>query len=99
VNGLKLGNVTGWGILIVEGDLELGGGFNWNGIILATGAVKLNGGAGPDALNIQGQLLSGTSTVTDISLNGSNNITYNSCHVKKATSQAPLNVLSWKQNF
>ncbi len=99
VNGLKLSNVTGWGILIVEGDLELGGGFNWNGIILATGAVKLNGGGGPQALNIQGQLLSGTSTVTDISLNGSNNITYNSCHVKKATSQAPLNVLNWKQNF
>jgi Tfp pilus assembly protein PilX len=99
VNGLKLSNVTGWGILIVEGDLELGGGFNWNGIIIATGAVNLNGGGGPQAVNIQGQLLSGTSTVTDISFNGSNNITYNSCYVKKATSQAPLNVLSWKQNF
>jgi Tfp pilus assembly protein PilX len=99
VNGLKLNNVTGWGILLVDGDLELGGGFNWNGIILATGAVKLNGGGGPNAVNIAGQLLSGTSTVTDISLNGSNNITYNSCYVKKATAQAPLKVLSWKQIF
>jgi Tfp pilus assembly protein PilX len=99
VNGLKLNNVTGWGILIVDGDLELGGGFNWNGIILATGAVKLNGGGGSNAVNIAGQLLSGTSTVTDISLNGSNNITYNSCYVKNATAQAPLKVLSWKQNF
>jgi Tfp pilus assembly protein PilX len=99
VNGLKLNNVTGWGILLVDGDLELGGGFNWNGIILATGAVKLNGGGGPNAVNIAGQLLSGTSTVTDISLNGSNNITYNSCYVKNATAQAPLKVLSWKQTF
>jgi Tfp pilus assembly protein PilX len=99
VNGLTLSNIEGWGILIVDGDLNLGGGFTWNGIILATGSVTLNGGGGPNAINIQGQLLSGTSTVTDISLNGSNNITYNSCHVKKATSQAPLNVLSWKQNF
>ena len=99
VNGLNLSNVTGWGILLVDGDLELGGGFNWNGIILATGAVNLNGGGGPNALNIAGQLLSGTSTVTDISLNGSNNITYNSCYVKNATAQAPLKVLSWKQSF
>jgi Tfp pilus assembly protein PilX len=99
VNGLSLNNVTGWGILIVDGDLELGGGFNWNGIILATGAVRLNGGGGPQQLNIQGQLLSGTSTVTDISLNGANNITYNSCYVKNATAQAPLKVLSWKHTF
>jgi Tfp pilus assembly protein PilX len=99
VNGLNLSNVTGWGILLVDGDLELGGGFNWNGIILATGAVRLNGGGGNQSLNIAGQLLSGTSTVTDISLNGSNNITYNSCYVKKATAQAPLKVLSWKQTF
>jgi Tfp pilus assembly protein PilX len=99
VNGLKLSNVTGWGILLVDGDLELAGGFNWNGIILATGAVYLNGGGGPNAVNIAGQLLSGTSTVTDISLNGSNNVTYNSCYVKNATAQAPLKVLSWKQTF
>ena len=98
-NGLTLNNVKGWGILIVEGDLNLGGGFTWNGIILATGSVTLNGGGGPNAINIQGQLLSGTSTVTDVTLNGSNTITYNSCNVKKATAQAPLNVVSWKQNY
>ena len=99
VNGLTLTNVTGWGVLIVDGDLNLGGGFNWNGIILATGSVSLNGGAGPNAINIAGQLLSGTSTVTDISVNGSNNIVYNSCYVKKATATTPLKVLSWKQVF
>jgi hypothetical protein len=98
VNGLKLSNVTGYGILLVEGDLELAGGFNWNGIILVTGAVKLNGG-GNDPVNVSGQLLSGTSTVTDISVNGANNIGYNSCNVKKATTTAPLTVLNWKQSF
>ena len=99
VSGLTLNGVTGWGILIVDGDLTLGGGFTWNGIILATGSVTLNGGGGPNAINIQGQVLSGTSTITDVTLNGSNTITYNSCYVKKATGQAPLNVLSWKQNY
>ena len=98
VNGLKLNNITGYGILLVEGDLELAGGFNWNGIILVTGAVKLNGG-GNDPVNISGQLLSGTSTVTDISVNGANNITYNSCNVKDATTAAPLTVVNWKQSF
>jgi|GEM_PF-921270 len=98
VNGLKLANVNGYGILLVDGDLELAGGFNWNGIILVTGAVKLNGG-GNDPVNISGQLLSGTSTVTDISINGANNISYNSCNVKNATATAPLTVLNWKQTF
>jgi len=98
VNGLKLNNLTGYGILLVDGDLELAGGFNWNGIILVTGAVKLNGG-GADPVNISGQLLSGTSTVTDISINGANNITYNSCNVKQATTTAPLTVVNWKQSY
>lgn len=98
VNGLKLSNVTGYGILLVDGDLELAGGFNWNGIILVTGAVKLNGG-GNDPVNVAGQILSGTSTVTDISINGANNIGYNSCNVKKATASAPVTVMNWKQSF
>jgi len=98
VNGLKLNDVTGYGILLVDGDLELAGGFNWNGIILVTGAVKLNGG-GNDPVNIGGQLLSGTSTVTDISINGANNITYNSCNVKQASASAPLKVVNWKQSY
>jgi hypothetical protein len=84
--------------LLVDGDLELAGGLNWNGIILVTGAVKLNGG-GNDPVNVSGQLLSGTSTVTDISINGSNNIGYDSCKVKLATTTAPLTVLNWKQSF
>jgi hypothetical protein len=98
VNGLKLSNVTGYGILLVDGDLELAGGFTWNGLILVTGAVKLNGG-GNDPVNVSGQLLSGTSTVTDISINGGNNIGYDSCKVKLATTTAPLTVLNWKQSF
>jgi len=46
VNGLKLNNLTGYGILLVDGDLELGGGFTWYGPIVVTGSVTLNGGGG-----------------------------------------------------
>ena len=96
--GLKLQNVTGYGVLLVKGDLELGGGFQWNGIILATGSVTLNGGGG-NPINIYGQIFSGTSTLTDLTINGSNTIGYDSCKVKKAMAGSPLKVVNWKQNY
>ncbi|HZD41329.1 MAG TPA: hypothetical protein VE131_11440 [Terriglobales bacterium] len=97
--GLSLSNVTGYGILLVKGDLYLGGGFSWNGVIIATGSITLNGGGGPNAINIAGQVFSGTSTVTDITLNGSNVINYDSCKTKKAWAGAPLTVVNWKQSY
>jgi hypothetical protein len=49
--------VTGYGILIVKGDLQLAGNINWHGIIIATGIVTSSGG-GSDAKNIQFRQLS-----------------------------------------
>lgn len=97
VNGLKLNNVTGYGILLVDGDLVLGGGFTWYGPIVVTGSVTLNGGGG--GINIHGQILSGTSTLTDVTINGGNVINYNSCDLKKAFASQPLVVVNWKQNL
>jgi Tfp pilus assembly protein PilX len=94
--GLKLQNVTGYGILLVTGDLELGGGFQWNGIIMATGSVTLNGGGG--GINIQGLIFSGTSTLTDITINGGNVIGYDSCKVKNALG-AGVRMVNWKQVY
>lgn len=94
--GLKLQNVTGYGILIVTGDLELGGGFQWNGIIMATGSVTLNGGGG--GINIQGLIFTGTSTLTDITINGGNVIGYDSCKVKNALGSS-VRMVNWKQVY
>jgi Tfp pilus assembly protein PilX len=96
--GLKLQNVTGYGILLVKGDLTLGGGFNWNGIIYATGSVTLNGGGGA-GINVYGQIYAGTSTVTDVTLNGSNTLGYDSCAIKKALATQAFKVVSWKQDY
>jgi Tfp pilus assembly protein PilX len=96
--GLKLQNLTGYGTLLVKGDLELGGGFTWYGPILATGAITLNGGGGA-GINIYGKVLSGTSTLTDVTVNGSNTITYDSCQIKKAMAGASLKVATWKQSY
>jgi Tfp pilus assembly protein PilX len=97
VNGLKLNNVTGYGVLLVDGDLVLGGGFTWYGPIVVTGSVTLNGG-GSD-INIHGQILSGTSTLTDVTVNGGNTINYNSCEIKKAFATQPLPVVNWKNVY
>jgi Tfp pilus assembly protein PilX len=96
--GLKLQNVTGYGILLVKGDLTLGGGFNWNGIIYATGSVTLNGGGG-EGINVYGQIYAGTSTVTDVTVNGSNTLGYDSCAVKKALASQAFKVVSWKHDY
>lgn len=95
VNGLMLNNVTGYGVLLIDGDLELGGGFTWYGPILVTGSVTLNGGGG--GINVHGQILSGTSTLTDITINGGNVIKYNSCEIAKAFTNVSLPVANWKQ--
>jgi Tfp pilus assembly protein PilX len=95
--GLKLQNVTGYGILLVEGDLTLGGGFQWNGLIFATGSVTLNGGG--SGINIQGLVFTGTSTLTDVTVNGGNVIGYDSCKVKKSFAASPLKVVNWKQSY
>jgi Tfp pilus assembly protein PilX len=96
--GLKLQNITGYGTLLVKGDLELGGGFTWYGPILVTGSITLNGGGGA-GINIYGKVLSGTSTLTDVTVNGSNTITYDSCQMKKAMAGASLKVATWKQFY
>jgi len=97
VQGLKLQDVTGYGILLVQGDLELNGGFTWNGIILATGSVTLNGGGG--GINIEGLIFTGTSTLTDITVNGGNVIRYNSCKVKSALTSGGARIVNWKQVY
>jgi Tfp pilus assembly protein PilX len=96
--GLKLQNVTGYGILLVKGDLVLGGGFTWNGLIYATGSVTLNGGGGP-GINVYGQIYAGTSSVTDVTINGGNTLGYDSCAIKKALASQAFKVVSWKHDY
>ena len=96
--GLKLQNVTGYGILLVKGDLVLGGGFTWNGLIYATGSVTLNGGGGA-GINVYGQIYAGTSSVTDVTINGGNTLGYDSCKIKKALASQAFKVVSWKHDY
>ena len=93
VQGLKLSNVTGYGILAVEGDLEMGGGFNWNGLVLCTGTLTFNGGG--SGVNINGAVLA-EQTVT---INGGVDIRYDSCYIQEALQAASVQVSRWRQVY
>ena len=95
---LKLNNVTGYGILLVKGNLELAGNTDWNGIIIVTGILKSSGG-GSNSKNILGQVYAGSSALGDTAISGSITVGYHSCNVKKALSGQPLKMVSWKQSY
>jgi Tfp pilus assembly protein PilX len=95
---LRLNNVTGYGILLVKGNLQLAGNIDWHGIIIATGVITASGG-GSNSKNIQGQIYSGSSSLGDTTVSGSVTISYNSCDVKKSLSSQPLKVVNWKQSY
>lgn len=87
-------NSRGQGTLLVDGDLELNGGFEWNGIILVRGSIKIAGTGN----KIWGALLS-ESITEDNSIGGNVEITYSACAIQKAVQGAslpvPLRTRSW----
>ncbi len=93
VGGLKLQNVTGYGLLLIEGDLVLAANVNWSGVILVTGVLTLNGGA--SGINIRGAVLA-NQTVT---INGSLDIRYDTCNINSALYDQTRKVVSWRQIY
>jgi len=89
--GLTIQNGTGYGLLLGEGDLVMGGGVVWNGLVLVTGNVTFNGGG--SAANIRGAVLGGAFE----SVNGGVDLGYDSCKIKASFRQRPLRVLSWRE--
>ena len=90
--GLKLTNCTGYGTLLVKGNLIMSGGFSWDGLVLVTGTLTFNGG-GPIGINIQGAVLANQT----VDLNGGVTVNYNSCSVNDALSNQAVTKLSWRE--
>lgn len=92
------GGTTGCGILLVEGDLEVSGGFSWYGIIVATGSIRFTGGGDK---NVTGAILSGSSVDADVDtfIAGNANLIYCSTAVDDQTQNAPLKMLSWRDEM
>ena len=93
VQGLKIQNGIGYGLLLVEGDLTLGGGFEWNGLILITGTLTLNGGGA--GINIRGAVLANQTA----DINGGVDVRYDSCNIFNAFNSLPYKIISWKEPY
>jgi hypothetical protein len=87
------GQSSGCGVLLVEGDLNVHGGFSWYGPILITGSVTMTGGGGK---NITGSILAGGSVDGDL-VGGSANIVYCSQAIEVQSRNRPVLNLSWRE--
>lgn len=91
----------GQGILLIEGDLEMVGGFEWVGLIIVRNEIKITGTGN----KIYGALLAeGASVDTDNgSIGGNVEIHYSQCAIEKAVFGAaaarPLGQRGWSQAY
>jgi hypothetical protein len=89
---LTLDNISGYGTLLVDGDLKITGSFDWHGLILVTGTLTLSGG-GNAVKSISGAVYANNT----VSYNGNIDIQYDSCAIANSVTGWPLQPLSWKQ--
>ena len=91
---LTLNNISGYGTLLVDGDLTITGGFDWHGLVLVTGTLTLSGG-GHETKSISGAVYANNT----ITYNGNIDIQYDSCAIANSMTGWPLQPLSWKQVY
>ena len=91
------GQVSGHGLLLVNGALSIEGGFNWYGLIIATGGVKFTGSGGQDK-NITGAVMAGeTGVLVDTTITGAVNLLYCSYVTNYLRDLPSAIMLSWKE--
>jgi hypothetical protein len=96
------GNVTltagsiGNGILIIDGDLNIQGGFEFYGLVLVKGVVKFTGGGsgGSGATNIYGAVLAGQQSYVDNIFGGSANIHFDKCALTQDLENNPPKIIT-----
>ncbi len=81
---LKLTGNKGQGILLVDGDLEISGGFEFYGPVIVRGRIKSTGTGG----KLNGGVMAANVDLEQNTVLGDATITYSSCAVEKATAGA-----------
>ena len=91
--GIRVRQTRGFGILLVDGNATLEGEVHWDGMILVTGTLFLNGqGSG---IAIRGGVWAGEIEHQT----GSLAIRYDSCRLQAALLAVPTRVSTWKEIF
>jgi hypothetical protein len=89
---LRLNNVQGQGILLVDGDLDVQGSYEWFGIVIIKGSLKTAGGGSTDA-HFWGMVMAQNVDVELQNLSGKATLNYSRCailQVLEATGTAAL---------
>jgi Tfp pilus assembly protein PilX len=94
------GGSRGQGLLLIEGDLEIVGGFEFAGLIVAKGGIKINGNGN----KVTGALLAQDVAIDDQnSISGNTTLQFSSCALNKAIQGSafgePLAYRSWVQLY
>ena len=90
--GIRIRQTRGAGILLVDGNATLEGEVRWDGMILVTGTLFLNGhGSG---IVIRGAIWAG-----EIDQTGPLTVQYDSCRLQAALLAVPLRVRTWREIF
>ena len=99
-NGIKevsLQNIQGHGLLLIDGSSNISSGFNWYGIIIASGGVKFTGKGG-EGKNITGAVMAGeTGVVVDVDVTGSMAILYCSAITNYLNNLTTAIMISWRE--
>ena len=99
-NGIKevsLQNVEGHGLLLIDGSVNISGGFNWYGLLIASGGIKFTGQGG-EGKNITGAVMAGeTGVVVDINVTGSIAILYCSAVTNYLNDLTTSIMVSWRE--
>ena len=91
------GDSHGAGILLVEGNLEINGGFTWYGVILVTGAVEYTGGG---RRNVTGGIMVGGNATVVTNIGENAGIVYCSAVSDKLKEIVPpLKTTRWREIF
>ncbi len=90
--GIRIRQTSGFGMLLVDGNATLEGEVRWDGMILVTGALFLNGqGSG---IVIRGGVWAGR-----IDQTGPLSVRYDSCRLQAALLAVPTRVRTWREVF
>ena len=87
------GNLTGGGLLIVDGDFTCTGSFTWYGVVLVLGDMNWTGGG--SEIHIYGStMVKGSSTQT---IGGNADLLYSSAAINRLTALSPYQVINWRE--
>ena len=97
INGSQTlsGNKTGYGVLVVTGDLHLSGQLQWYGVVIVLGNVRQTGG-GSHGIQLTGAVL----TPNNFDMRGNPDIQWCDDVIRRVLqgTDSPLTVVSWVED-